>query len=103
MTVTLSLRLLPLGLLLCATASAQTQEVRISGRVTDPSGAVLHKACVTLKSAGSADKTAMLTDGKGEFAFGGLTPGTYDLSFTWRFRPHEISGFKNAVSHFRGR
>jgi hypothetical protein len=93
MTEALSVRLLPLGLLIAATAAAQTQEVRISGSVKDPTGAVLPKACVTLKGAGSADKAPTLTDGKGEFAFAGLAPGTYDLSFTWRFRPHDISGF----------
>jgi hypothetical protein len=49
---------------------------------------------VTLKGAGSADKAAMLTDYRGEFAFGGLAPGTYGLLFTWRFRPSDISGFK---------
>lgn len=36
----------------------------------------------------------MLTDSNGEFAFAGLARGTYDLSFTWRFRPYDISGFK---------
>lgn len=78
-----------LFLILCATASAQTQEVQISGRVVGPGGAAVSRACVTLKGAGSANKAATLTNFNGEFVFGGIAPGTYDLSFTWRFRQND--------------
>ena len=93
MTEALYVRLLPLGLLIYATAVAQTQAIRISGRVTDPSGAVVPKACVTLKGAGSAEKTALLTDGKGEFAFAGLAQGTVGLSqVDARITPDVLTG-----------
>jgi hypothetical protein len=87
-------RSLIVGSLACATATAQTQDVRISGRVVDPSGAAIPKACVTLKGAGSAGKAAMFTNDNGEFTLGGLAPGTYDLSFSWRFREYDTFVYK---------
>lgn len=87
------LRLFLFGSTLCAAAMAQTQ-VEISGRVLDPMGSVLSEACVTVKAAGSTNKFSMLTNSNGEYLFGGLLAGTYDLSFTWRFRPYDNGTYK---------
>jgi hypothetical protein len=81
MTKVLLIRLLILGPLVYAAALAQTLEIRISGRVVDPTGVAISNACVTRKGAGAANKAAMLTNYNGEFVFRGLAPGTYDLSF----------------------
>jgi hypothetical protein len=94
MTKALSVRLLLQGLLISATAAAQTQDVQISGRVVDPAGAAVSKACVTLKGAESTNKAAMLTNFNGEFVFGRIAPGTYELSFSWRVGPYGTVGFK---------
>jgi hypothetical protein len=78
-------RPLMIGLLVCATASAQAELVRMSGRVQDSSGADASNICVTLKMAGSPNTaSAMLTNENGEFFFNGITPNTYDLSFRAR-------------------
>jgi hypothetical protein len=101
MTKALLVRLLILGSLVYATTAAQTREVQISGRVVDPAGAAISNGCVTLKGAGSADKAAVLTNYNGEFVFGGLAPGTYDLSFTWRERPLDTALFKSRSLTFK--
>jgi hypothetical protein len=64
-------------------ASAQTEAVRLSGRVQDPSGGNPPGVCVSLKPVGSSERVAaVLTDDSGEFTFTGLAPQAYDLSFT---------------------
>lgn len=67
----------------CFEAGLCAQEVSsvkggLSGIITDPSGAVIPGATVTLS--GSADKRSIQTDGAGRFSVGGLTPGLYTVS-----------------------
>ena len=63
-----------------ATSIAHAQSTAsLRGTITDPSGAVIPDAMVTLKSAenGSSRKTA--TDINGEYSFLQVTPGDYNL------------------------
>jgi hypothetical protein len=53
----------------------------ITGTVSDPTGAVLAAATVTVSSASGFKQTATTND-KGVYIVSGLAPGTYDLSAT---------------------
>ena len=67
------------GFLLCATARGQ-ETASISGSVTDPSGAVIPNASVTLtqQETGTTQKTT--TNGDGLYSLPGLPVGHYTLS-----------------------
>jgi Carboxypeptidase regulatory-like domain len=60
----------------------------ISGRVKDPTGAVIPSAQVTLSSSGSEARTTT-TDARGQFRIDNVAPGTYRISVS-------RSGFKIA-------
>ena len=68
-------------LLLWVTVSlaAQTSTGTLRGRVTDPSGAVIPKATITVKGAGGKPAVAT-TDGQGNYEIKGLAPGTYAVT-----------------------
>jgi hypothetical protein len=51
----------------------------ISGTVTDPSGAVVAKATVTVKNLDTGIEQTVVTDGKGFYSFTSLPVGRYDL------------------------
>ena len=64
---------------------ASSQDATITGTVTDATGGILPGVAVEARdAAGTAQVT--VTDGTGQFTFSGLTPGTYDVTFT-------LSGF----------
>lgn len=68
------------ALLLPAALLAQTNATgSISGRVTDPSGAVVPAAAVTLTSPGASIHRSVATNSTGRFLFSNLTPGYYNL------------------------
>ncbi|MGA7574842.1 MAG: TonB-dependent receptor [Terriglobales bacterium] len=69
----------------------QSQEGRISGRVTDQSGAVLRKAQVTVENAATGVKRLLETNSAGEYFALDLEPGSYRVSA-------EYAGFKKSVS-----
>ena len=69
--------------------TAQAQVGRVSGVVTDESGAVLPGATVTITGPGVA-RTAV-TDSVGRFAVADLPPGSYEVAV-------ELSGFTRKVS-----
>ena len=71
--ITLALLILPSALL------AQTDSGLVTGFVSDPSGAVVVNAAVTLKSpqTGSAHKAT--TGASGSFTISAVVRGTYDL------------------------
>src|ERR1700760_2343662 len=80
----------------CAVASSASQ-VTLSGLVSDPSGATLHDAFVTL-SCGAA-KLQATTDATGRYSFQ-LLPGTYNLTvaakgFTTKEQSLDVSGSGN--------
>ncbi len=82
--------LLAAGALCLAQAGAQTISGTISGRVVDPSGAVVPGATVRLveQSTNVAVTTKVLSDG--DFAFPVVLPGTYTITV-------EAPGFKKFV------
>lgn len=50
----------------------------VNGTITDPSGAIIANASVTV--AGPAGTRAVQSDGQGQFAFDRLTPGSYSVT-----------------------
>lgn len=54
----------------------------IAGQVSDPSGAVIVGATVTLTDVATKSSTTTASNGSGRFVFPSLKPGTYDVSIT---------------------
>ena len=76
--------------LAAATAGAQSFSGTITGVVTDQQGAALPGANVTL--AGKAGSRTVVTDGKGEYRFTAVDPGTYDITAELTgFRPKKLN------------
>jgi Carboxypeptidase regulatory-like domain len=72
--------LLAFSLVLCsASAWAQTQLATVFGTITDPTGAVIAEAKVTVSSISTGLKRRALTDTKGEYHVAGLPPGMYTV------------------------
>ena len=53
---------------------------RISGIISDTTGAVVPGATVSVTQVGTGTKTEVKTNGEGEYIFPSLPPATYDLS-----------------------
>jgi hypothetical protein len=80
-----------LCLLLCFTTCwAQSQNSSISGQVTDPSGAVIVGAVVTVTSAERQSTGKVTTAADGRYSFPNLEPGAYELQV-------EAAGFRTFV------
>src|SRR5262249_33155875 len=72
--------LFALSLLLCpASAWPQTQLASVLGIVTDPTGAVIMGAGITVSSRNTGLKRVGYTDIKGEYHVAGLPPGMYTV------------------------
>jgi hypothetical protein len=76
---------LALGLASCMLFFAGTdnlygQTASISGRVSDPTGAAIPDAQVTIKNTGTSATQNTTTDGQGRYTEADLTIGTYDIS-----------------------
>ena len=69
--------------------TAQTQG-RITGRVTDASGAVIVGAKVTIENVGKKVQRVLETNGSGDYVAPGLEPGLYSVTV-------EAPNFKKAV------
>lgn len=71
-----------LALLCLATTSlwAQALFATLTGVVTDPSGAVVPGAKVTLHNSASGDTRDTVTDGQGYYTFASVAVGTYDVT-----------------------
>ena len=80
------------AILLLITAAGWSQDTRgtIVGRVTDPSGAVVPGAQVTVTNAAMGTKTALSTNADGIYLAPLLQPGVYDIEVT-------VAGFKKAI------
>jgi hypothetical protein len=78
---------LSLLLLTSTTALGQGATATVRGNVQDTSGAVLPGATVTITNTGTKAAQSGVTDGRGQYQFTGLFPGTYTLKV-------ELSGFK---------
>ena len=76
---------------LAAPGLVHAQEPVIQGTVTDATGLVLPGVTVEARGTESGGPTEItFTDGAGAFAFDGLPPGTYDVTFT-------LPGFQRGV------
>src|SRR5919206_492932 len=65
---------------LSATASAQLETGQITGRVTDPNGAVVPGAAVTLRSVDNGATRNVSADEEGVYSVTNLLPGLYDVT-----------------------
>src|SRR5262249_38437085 len=63
-----------------ASACAQTQLATVSGTVTDPTGAVIEGAEVTVSSFNTGLKRVAPTDTNGQYHVAGLPPGIYSIT-----------------------
>src|SRR5215208_6337360 len=63
-----------------ATAFAQLETGQITGRVTDPNGAVVPGAAVTVKSVETGAERAATSDAEGAYTVTNLQPGLYDVA-----------------------
>jgi len=68
-------------------AWAQTGQAKITGHVTDGSGAALPGATVTISSPNLQTPATAITDGSGQYVSMPLPPGTYSVMF-------ELEGFE---------
>jgi Carboxypeptidase regulatory-like domain/TonB dependent receptor len=82
-----------IGGLVCLTIGiwAQSNEGRISGRVTDQTGAVLRNAQITIENVATAVTRVVETNSAGEYSASALEPGFYKISA-------EAAGFKTTIS-----
>jgi len=74
-----------------ATASAQFDSATLLGRVTDPSGAAVPGATVTLTNLATRIQAVTVSDGAGSYQFLNVRIGTYRVEA-------ELSGFATAVA-----
>jgi Carboxypeptidase regulatory-like domain len=79
-------------LLLCIspTASAQVDRGSISGTITDPTGAAVPSATVTIRNVGTDQSVQAATDSEGNYVAKDLVGGTYFMTI-------EKEGFKKSV------
>jgi outer membrane receptor protein involved in Fe transport len=76
-------------LLLAANLFAQTETGQITGTITDPTGAVIPGATVTVKSTGTGATRTVSTSADGDYTVANLMPGPYALTV-------ESTGFAKA-------
>ena len=85
-----SVLVLALVLLCAVPLCAQTNKGSISGTITDPSGAVVPGATVTITNIGTGHKIELITNEKGIYMVPNLDPVEYLIEV-------ELTGFKKAV------
>jgi hypothetical protein len=61
--------------------SSPSELAAVAGTVTDPSGAVVAGASVTVRPVAGTSSSNARTDAKGQFNLAGLEPGRYELQF----------------------
>ena len=74
-----------------AGARAQGEQGRLTGRVTDESGAALPGVTVTIAPSKSGKPVVVMTDAVGQYQTPALAAGTYAVSF-------EMSGFETRAN-----
>jgi trimeric autotransporter adhesin len=87
-----SMRLLVSILLLAASASAQTFQGSLRGRVLDPTGAAVRTAQLSLTDEATSAIRSTISNDDGEYVFSAVTPSTYIVSV-------EATGFKTIEQH----
>ena len=76
-------------------AHAQTVTATLSGTVTDPTGALVQGASVTIINEATNDARATETNKSGVFAAPNLNPSTYSVKVTAKgFAPKELTGIE---------
>ncbi|HMK30765.1 MAG TPA: carboxypeptidase-like regulatory domain-containing protein [Terriglobales bacterium] len=90
---------LPLVLLSWVWLAAQTPQGRISGRVSDETGAVIAYASVTILNEGTGIQRVLETNAVGEYVAPNLTPGLYTIVVNApSFRRFERKGLRLEVA-----
>ena len=80
-TASFSVLLLCVLSLLCANrAQAQVAGAGLSGTVTDPSGALIPNAQISIKNTATGVARAVTTDTAGFYTAPNLLPGTYEIT-----------------------
>src|SRR6266571_2227719 len=74
--------LLVIAILITTSIYAQEFRATITGRVTDPSGAVIPKANVTVTNLDTGNKVNSTSNSAGEYTVPFLLPGTYSVTVT---------------------
>ena len=70
------------ALVLLAATCLFAQTTSLNGTVTDPSGAVLPNAAITITSLDTGSARSTTSDGQGHYSFPQLNPGNYKVSAT---------------------
>lgn len=83
-------RVASLWLLAAAVAGAQDLRGRVQGTVSDPTGAVVAGATLTLRNENTGVQSSQVSGEAGQYLFDYVPPGTYTLSA-------ELAGFKQFV------
>src|SRR5262249_11071460 len=85
---TVSKRLIAISVLAATGLLVAAVSGRIAGTISDPSGAVIPGAVITITNTAQGSQAKTLTDGKGDYSLPSLPVGTYDILF-------EAAGFRS--------
>src|SRR5437867_2928698 len=70
----------------------QTETGQISGKVTDPNGAIVPNATVTAKNTNTGAERTVQANDSGEFIMTNLQPGRYDVTASGpNFQPGKVT------------
>src|SRR5689334_12482780 len=84
----------------CGVLLAQVEtSTSIRGLVTDPSGAAVPGATITIRNTATNETRTVTTDESGFYAFPSIVPGTYDVTVSQSgFKKAEVTGRVAQVS-----
>ena len=95
-TTALALTMAPAVLSLSAISAYAQVSATVNGTVTDPTGAVISGAKVTLINQATQEHRDSVANGEGYFAFPALLPGTYTVHIDAKgFQAYEQKGCRH--------